>query len=992
VINTLGAPGSTTGTDLQGINGNLSGYYALGSNIDATATSSWNSGAGFTPLGNSTTNFTGSFNGLGHTISNLTINVPSASDVGLFGYTGTGSVIQNVGLLGGSVTGDDIVGGLVGLNNGTVSNSYATGNVSGSEYVGGLVGYNAGSISNSYATGSVSGYLPASEFGGFGGLVGFNESTVTDSYATGGVSSSSLYPDIGGLVGWNEGTISNSYATGSVSGSTGSGGSYYIGGLVGLNDFNISNSYATGAVKGGYYVGGLTGFSEGTVSTSYATGSVSGTTYVGGLVGLDELGSVSNHFSTISDSYATGSVSGTTYVGGLVGINYGTISNSYATGSVSGITYVGGLVGYNGLTVSGSFWDAATSGQSSSAGGTGMTSAQMQTQANFTSATSANGNVNPGWDFTDTWVMYSGYTFPLLRSFMTPLTVTANNATTTYDQQPYSGGNGVTYSTTPNANLLGTVSYGGTTQGAINAGGYSITPAGLYSNQQGYIVSYVSGTLTVNPLALTGASIAPASSLYGGPVTPGVVSFSNVIAGDVVSASASIVSPAYSGSGHLDAGTYAQTASSTLSGANASDYTFAGFTTPTDNYTVNPLALTGTTIAAANSIYGSAVTPGLVSFGNLIAGDLVNATASIVSPAYSTSHNLNAGSYEQTATTLSGADAGNYSFAGYTTPTNNYTVNQLALAGASIVAANSTYGSTVTPGAVSFSNVITGDVVSSTASIVSPFYSTSGHLDAGSYAQTASVLSGADAGDYTFAGFTTPTNNYTVNQLALTGASIAAGNSIYGSTVTPGVVSLTGVISSDMVSSTASIASPTYSTSHNLSAGSYAQTASTLSGADAGNYSFAGYTTPTANYTVGQLALTMTGATATNRVYNGSTVDALAGTPSIAPIANDVVSLSGTGTGTFADPNVGNGKAVTVSGYTLSGADAGDYTLVEPTGLTANITQLASVAWVGAATGNWSTASNWAGDAIPDFSNVAAVTIPQARPLRMTAAWWARPY
>jgi hypothetical protein len=50
----------------------------------------------------------------------------------------------------------------------------------------------------------------------------------------------------------------------------------------------------------------------------------------------------------------------------------------------------------------------------------------MQTEANFTSATAANGNVNPGWDFTNTWVMRDGHTYPLLVAFLTPLTVSAN--------------------------------------------------------------------------------------------------------------------------------------------------------------------------------------------------------------------------------------------------------------------------------------------------------------------------------------------------------------------------------------------------------------------------------------------------------------------------------------------------------------------------------------------------------------------------------------
>ena len=55
----------------------------------------------------------------------------------------------------------------------------------------------------------------------------------------------------------------------------------------------------------------------------------------------------------------------------------------------------------------------------------------MQQQANFTSATAANGNVNPGWDFTHTWFMTSGLTYPLLISFKTPLTVTANGRSAT---------------------------------------------------------------------------------------------------------------------------------------------------------------------------------------------------------------------------------------------------------------------------------------------------------------------------------------------------------------------------------------------------------------------------------------------------------------------------------------------------------------------------------------------------------------------------------
>jgi hypothetical protein len=153
-----------------------------------------------------------------------------------------------------------------------------------------------------------------------------------------------------------------------------------------------------------------------------------------------------------------------------------------------------------------------------------------------------------------------------------------------------------------------------------------------------------------------------------------------------------------------------------------------------------------------------------------------------------------------------------------------------------------------------------------------------------------------------------------------------------------------------------------------------------LSGADARDYTFAGgtsrLTTPTKNYTVGRRTLAVTGVTATNKVYNGSSADPLGGKAAIAPLTGDKVTLSGTGVGAFATANVGTGKAVSVNGYGLSGADAGNYALSEPTGLSANITQLASVSWVGGSSGVWSKASNWAGGAIPDYGNVASVSIP----------------
>ena len=133
--------------------------------------------------------------------------------------------------------------------------------------------------------------------------------------------------------------------------------------------------------------GGLVARNEDTVTESYATGSVEGNEVVGGLVGQNG--------GTVTESYATGSVEGDDRVGGLVGQNSDTVTESYATGSVEGDTDVGGLVGQNGGTVTESYWDTETTGQSTSDGGTGLTTAEMQ-------GSEAETNMD-GFDFANVW-------------------------------------------------------------------------------------------------------------------------------------------------------------------------------------------------------------------------------------------------------------------------------------------------------------------------------------------------------------------------------------------------------------------------------------------------------------------------------------------------------------------------------------------------------------------------------------------------------------
>lgn len=108
---------------LQGIGSGrmLGSYYILANNIDAGGTQYWNSGAGFKPIGD-ISEFTGSFNGGGYTITGLTINRPGTDYVCLFGYSS--GAIGNVGLVDCSITGNNYIGGLAGFNNAIISDSF----------------------------------------------------------------------------------------------------------------------------------------------------------------------------------------------------------------------------------------------------------------------------------------------------------------------------------------------------------------------------------------------------------------------------------------------------------------------------------------------------------------------------------------------------------------------------------------------------------------------------------------------------------------------------------------------------------------------------------------------------------------------------------------------------------------------------------------------------------------------------------------------------
>jgi hypothetical protein len=392
----------------------------------------------------------GEFDGNGRKIANLSFSSDYIVQVGLFGYLASGGTITGVSAENVNITGCGIVGGLVGEDAGTVSNSYSTGTVAGYWCVGGLVGcigWNGGTVSNSYynydevlingksmiTVGALSdedfdqwlandkfldvnerlaqedGYYLINDVSDFKQLLAFGQDDslkfrLKNDLDLGGAPNFYI-PYLAGEFNGNGRKISNLglkfdfVAHVGLFGYLGSGGKVSE---VGVENVNIT-------VTGGWQVGGLVGENTGIVSNSYSTGSVTGTGDVGGLAGwnVDD--------GTVSNSYSTSSVTGN-QGGGLVGWNYGgTVSNSYSTGSVTGEWETGSLVGVNHGIVSNSFWDIQTSGQGTPDGGTGKTTAEMKSIATFSGVgwdiiAVAHEETNPAY----AWNIVDGVTYPFL--------------------------------------------------------------------------------------------------------------------------------------------------------------------------------------------------------------------------------------------------------------------------------------------------------------------------------------------------------------------------------------------------------------------------------------------------------------------------------------------------------------------------------------------------------------------------------------------------
>jgi hypothetical protein len=395
----------------------------------------------------------------------------------------------------------------------------------------------------------------------------------------------------------------------------------------------------------------------------------------------------------------------------LVGYSFNsTVTRTYATGKVSGgSSRVGGLVGVNDAgTVVDSFWNTETSGVATGIGGgsagdvTGKTTEQMQQLATF----SAVWNIDDAGGTGKTWRIYDGHTAPLLRSFLTGLTVTpdAPLPRKTYDGAAAAGSVGYTSS---DPAVSGNLSYITT---GVNAGSYdtadgTLRLSGLYSHQQGYDISYGNTSLNIDRKMLGMDGVAQ-NKVYDGTLDA-TITFNGlvgIVGSDIgnVSLTLGTANFANPNAGQNKAVTLT---GSSLTGTAAGNYAFTEPTGLTAEIRAKPI--TGA-ITTANKVYDG--TDAATTSGSLT-GVLATDANTVGFATSGTFADKNVGHHIVNVTgTLTGTNAGNYELTLDATPP-AADITAKGVTGV-ITAANKVYdGGTTATTSGSLVGLIDGDVV-----------------------------------------------------------------------------------------------------------------------------------------------------------------------------------------------------------------------------------------------------------------------------------------
>jgi hypothetical protein len=500
-----------------------------------------------------------------------------------------------------------------------------------------------------------------------------------------------------------------------------------------------------------------------------------------------------------------------------------------------------------------------------------------------------------------------------------PLTVTATGVNKVYDATP-------TATVTLSDNHLGsdvvTDSFSSATFADKNvANGKTVSVTGISisgADAANYTINTTAST-TANIMAHTLTVSATASNKVYDSLTTATVALSdNRIGGDSIVDN--FTSATFSDK-NVGSSKTVTVMGISLSGADANNYTPNTTTTTTANITQAPLTVTATGV---NRVYDTTNTATVMLSDTHIGTDVV--TDSFTTATFPDKTAGNGKLVSVSGISIAGTDSGNYSLQN-TTATTTANITQAALT-VSAVATGKVYDTTTTASVTLSDNHLGSDSVMET--FVAANFANKNVGNGKTVTVTGISISGADAGNYIANGTAATTANITPANLTVTATGV---DKVYDSTVTASVTLSDNHLGSDSVTDSSTTA--TFATKSVGTAKAISVSGISISGTDAGNYTLQNTTAnATANITPASLTVSATGV---NKVYDGTGTATV--TLSDNRLGSDVVTDSST-SAIFPDKNAGSGRVISVSGISISGTDAGNYTLANTTATTsAGITQ-----------------------------------------------------
>ena len=451
---------------------------------------------------------------------------------------------------------------------------------------------------------------------------------------------------------------------------------------------------------------------------------------------------------------------------------------------------------------------------------------------------------------------------------------------------------------------------------------YAITvAAGTLAAPAGYsVTTYTNGQLTVNPFALT-VTATGVNRVYDATNLATITLADNRFVWDAATLTTSSGAATFLDKNVANSKAVSVTGIA-LAGAAAGNYTFNTTAATTGNIT--PAALSVSGITANSKVYDGLTSATLNTaasgFTGMLAGDVLTvgaATGAFVDKNVATGKIVNI-----TGISLGGASAGNYTFNTTAATTANITAKALTIAATGV---NKVYDGGLIATETLADNRIAGDVL--TLGLGTANYLDKNVANAKVINVSGLTLTGIDAGNYTFNTTAATTANITAKALTIAATGV---NKVYDGGLIATETLTDNRIAGDVL--TLGLGTASYLDKNVANAKVINVSGLTLTGIDAGNYTFNTTAATTANITAKALTIAATGV---NKVYDGGLIATETLTDN--RIAGDVLTL-GLGTASYLDKNVANAKVINVSGLTLTGIDAGNYTFNTTAATTANIT------------------------------------------------------